>query len=74
LMLAKLLKADLLPTVWIPPENQRHIRELLTHRVCAWCVSVPLPCVARHTSRHTSLQCVLSKAQAPGSLSHTANL
>ena len=33
LMLAKLLKADLLPTVWIPPENQRHIRELLTHRV-----------------------------------------
>lgn len=32
LMLAKLLKADLLPTVWIPPENQRHIRELLTHR------------------------------------------
>jgi transposase len=36
LMLAKLLKADLLPAVWIPPENQRHIRELLTHRVCAW--------------------------------------
>ena len=32
LMLAKLLKADLLPTVWIPPENQRHVRELLTHR------------------------------------------
>jgi transposase len=32
LMLAKLLKADLLPTVWIPPENQRHLRELLTHR------------------------------------------
>lgn len=32
LMLAKLLKADFLPTVWIPPENQRHIRELLTHR------------------------------------------
>jgi len=32
LMLAKLLKADLLPTVWIPPANQRHIRELLTHR------------------------------------------
>ena len=31
-MLAKLLKADLLPTVWIPPENQRHVRELLTHR------------------------------------------
>jgi transposase len=32
LMLAKLLKADLLPTVWIPPKNQRHLRELLTHR------------------------------------------
>jgi transposase len=32
LMLAKLLKADLLPTVWIPPESQRHVRELLTHR------------------------------------------
>jgi len=32
LMLAKLLKADLLPTVWIPPEYQRHLRELLTHR------------------------------------------
>jgi transposase len=32
LMLAKLLKADLLPTVWIPPENQRHLRELLSHR------------------------------------------
>jgi len=32
LMLAKLLKADLLPTVWIPPENQRHVRELLSHR------------------------------------------
>jgi len=32
LMLAKLLKADLLPTVWIPPATQRHIRELLSHR------------------------------------------
>jgi transposase len=32
LMLAKLLKADLLPTVWIPAESQRYIRELLTHR------------------------------------------
>jgi transposase len=32
LMLAKLLRADLLPTVWIPPPHQRHIRELLTHR------------------------------------------
>jgi transposase len=32
LMLAKLLKADLLPTVWIPPAHQRHIRELLAHR------------------------------------------
>jgi transposase len=32
LMLAKLLKADLLPTVWIPPATQRYVRELLTHR------------------------------------------
>ena len=32
LMLAKLLKSDLLPTVWIPPAKQRYIRELLTHR------------------------------------------
>lgn len=32
LMLAKLLKADLLPTVWIPSENHRHVRELLSHR------------------------------------------
>lgn len=32
LMLAKLLKADLLPTVWIPPRHQRHVRELLAHR------------------------------------------
>lgn len=32
LMLAKLLKADLLPTVWIPPAKQRYVRELLTHR------------------------------------------
>ena len=31
LMLAKLLKADLLPTVWIPPAAQRHVRELLTY-------------------------------------------
>ena len=31
-MLAKLLKAYLLPTVWIPPAAQRHIRELLSHR------------------------------------------
>jgi transposase len=31
-MLVKLLKADLLPTVWIPPESQRHVRELLTYR------------------------------------------
>src|SRR5688572_6370347 len=30
-----------------------------------------LPCVARHTSRHTALQCALSKAQGPGlSFSH----
>lgn len=33
LMLARLLKADLLPTVWIPGERERQIRELLTHRV-----------------------------------------
>lgn len=32
LMLAKLLKTDLLPTVWIPSENHRHVRELLSHR------------------------------------------
>jgi len=32
LMLAKLLKADLLPVVWIPGERERHIRELLSHR------------------------------------------
>lgn len=32
LMLAKLLKADLLPTVWIPPQKERYIREVLTHR------------------------------------------
>jgi transposase len=32
LMLAKLLKGDLLPTVWIPPAKQRYVRELLTHR------------------------------------------
>lgn len=31
-MLARLLKADLLPMVWIPGERDRHIRELLTHR------------------------------------------
>lgn len=32
LMLARLLKADLLPTVWIPGDKERQIRELLTHR------------------------------------------
>jgi transposase len=32
LMLAKLLKGDLLPTVWIPPAPQRYVRELLSHR------------------------------------------
>lgn len=32
LMLAKLLKADLLPTVWIPGEKERYVRELLAHR------------------------------------------
>jgi transposase len=31
-MLGRLLKADLLPTVWIPGEKERHIRELLSHR------------------------------------------
>ena len=31
-MLARLLKADLLPMVWIPGERDRHIRELLAHR------------------------------------------
>ena len=31
-MLAKLLKADLLPTVWIPGERERYVRELLSHR------------------------------------------
>jgi transposase len=30
--LARLLKADLLPLVWIPGERDRHIRELLEHR------------------------------------------
>lgn len=32
LMLARLLKTDLLPTVWIPGDKERQIRELLTHR------------------------------------------
>lgn len=32
LMLARLLKADLLPMVWIPGEKERYVRELLTHR------------------------------------------
>jgi len=31
-MLARLLKADLLPMVWIPAERERHIRELVAHR------------------------------------------
>lgn len=31
-MLARLLKADLLPTVWIPGPAERHQRELLGHR------------------------------------------
>ena len=31
-MLARLLKADLLPLVWIPGERDRHIRDLLAHR------------------------------------------
>lgn len=32
-MLARLLKADFLPTVWIPGEKERYVRELLAHRV-----------------------------------------
>src|SRR5262249_14660258 len=31
-MLARLLKADFLPTVWIPGERERYARELLAHR------------------------------------------
>ncbi len=31
-MLARLLKGDLLPTVWIPGERERYVRELLSHR------------------------------------------
>ncbi|MFQ5695046.1 MAG: IS110 family transposase [Terriglobia bacterium] len=31
-MLGKLLQGDLLPTVWIPGERERYVRELLTHR------------------------------------------
>jgi transposase len=31
-MLARLLKADLLPVVWIPGERERHVREFLSHR------------------------------------------
>lgn len=31
-MLGKLLKADLLPMVWIPGERERYVRELLCHR------------------------------------------
>jgi len=32
-MLARLLKADFLPTVWIPGEKERYVRELLAHRL-----------------------------------------
>ena len=32
-MLARLLKADFLPTVRIPGEKERYVRELLAHRV-----------------------------------------
>jgi len=32
LMLARLLKADLLPMVWIPGDRERYMRELLSHR------------------------------------------
>lgn len=31
-MLGRLLKADLLPTVWIPGRKERYVRELLSHR------------------------------------------
>ncbi len=31
-MLARALKADLLPVVWIPEEKERYVRELLSHR------------------------------------------
>ena len=31
-MLARLLKADFLSTVWIPGEKERYVRELLAHR------------------------------------------
>ena len=31
-MLVRLLKADFLPTVWIPGERERYVRELLAHR------------------------------------------
>lgn len=31
-MLGRLLKADLLPMVWIPGERERYVRELLSHR------------------------------------------
>ena len=32
-MLARLLKAEFLPTVWIPTEKERYVRELLSHRM-----------------------------------------
>jgi transposase len=32
-MLARLLKADFLPTVWIPGEKERYLRELSPHRL-----------------------------------------
>jgi hypothetical protein len=31
-MLARLLKADFLPTVWISGERERYVREFLAHR------------------------------------------
>jgi transposase len=31
-MLARVLKADFLPTVWIPGERERYVRQLLAHR------------------------------------------
>lgn len=31
-MLTRLLKAELLPMVWIPSEKERYVKELLSHR------------------------------------------
>lgn len=32
-MLARLPKADILPTIWIPGQKWRYVRELLAHRL-----------------------------------------